>query len=71
MPHELTLAERLEEITVTITRGDLERLDKMITLFDAMAGLFSDDMFDDAWNLRNGMVPFEPGHEHYGPESDE
>lgn len=60
-----------EKIEVTITRGDLERLDKIITFTNAVAELFSADFYDDLWNMRNHMVPFEPGDEHYDPEIDE
>ena len=55
------MERKAEKIAVTITRGDLERLDKMITLFEAMAELFTEDFYDDAWNMRNAMVPFVPG----------
>lgn len=50
---------------------DLAKLDAFISLFDAMAGLFSEDFYDDAWNLRNKLVPFVPGDEHYDSVVDE
>ena len=66
----MTFAESEEEIACTITRGDLYRLDQIITLFDVLAEHFSCDFYDDAWNLRNHLVPFKPGDEHYDDERD-
>jgi hypothetical protein len=57
-----------EEVPAQISVDDLAKLDKFISLFDAMAGLFSEDFYDDAWNLRNHLVPFKPDDEHYDPE---
>lgn len=57
--------------TQPITKGELVRLDMMVTCFQAMAELFSTDFADDAWNLRNSLVPYQPGDEHYDPDGDE
>jgi hypothetical protein len=56
------MAHDLEVIDVKITRGDLKRLDRIIVFVEAMASFFSSDYYDDLWNMRNGMVPFEPDH---------
>ena len=63
------MGEREEdEITVTIYRDDLEKLDQMISVFDALASAGVEGFYDDAWNMRNHMVPFKPGDEHYDAE---
>lgn len=62
-------ARDLEWTTVKIRRGDLKRLDKIITFVEAMAQLFSEDFYDDLWNMRNGMIEFQPGDEHYDEET--
>lgn len=59
---------KLEWAHVRIYRGDLERLDRVITFVEAMAELFSEDFYDDLWNMRNGMVEFQPGDKHYDAE---
>lgn len=64
-------AHNLEWAMVRIRRGDLKQLDKIITFVEAMADLFSADFYDDLWNMRNGMLPFQPGDEHYDAESAE
>jgi hypothetical protein len=67
------IARSLEHVPCasTISRGDLERLDKIISLLNALAGLGLDSgIYDDAWTLRNHLVPFKAGDEHYDPECD-
>lgn len=74
MPDEEVLANinrGLERIPCrrTITRGDLERLDHIVSFFEALCEFAPCDLYDDAWNLRNHLVPFKPGDKHYDPES--
>jgi hypothetical protein len=64
------ILHKLEWTTVKVHREDLPRLDAMVTLFDALAGSGVDDMYDDAWNLRNQMVPYVEGDEHFSGEED-
>lgn len=62
------IAHSLEEIpcSPTISRGDLESLDQIITVLDSLCDNgFTTDLYDDMWNLRNHLVPFVPGDEHY------
>lgn len=63
---ELARVAREVPCSPTIRVGDLEDLDKVISFFNAMAehGLVN-DMYDNMWNLRNHLVPFVPGDEHY------
>lgn len=68
---EAEIARSLERLVVITTRGDLARLDRIITFAESMAELWSEDFADDLFNLRNHMVPFRPGDEHYDPDGDE
>lgn len=65
------IANSLERLVVVIRRGDLTRLDKILTCMEAMAKVFDSDMADDVFDLRNGMVPFKLGDEHYDAEADD
>lgn len=69
------LARAMEEVpcSSSIRRGDLEKLDRVISLFNAICEFEPTDMYDDMWNLRNHLVPFVPGDEHYdsGCDGDE
>jgi hypothetical protein len=58
-----------EQIPVMISRGDLKQIDRITSFFDAIAGYDPCGLYDDAWNLRNGLVPFQPGDEHYDAEA--
>ena len=57
-------------ITVKISPGDLQRLDAVITLLRTLACDFNPGMYDDVWNIRQGMVPFQPGDAHFDAEID-
>lgn len=78
-PNEAAIKAELdrlgEELVVVITRGDLKRLDAVCAFVESMAQLFSEDMADDMFNLRNGMVPFKDGEAKalglYEPGADE
>ena len=67
------LARKREDVPCasTISRGDLERLDHIISFFDALDGFCGSGFYDDAWNLRNHLVPFRPGDEHYDEDSED
>ena len=45
-----------------ISVGDIEALDRVIALHEAMADHGCEGYGDDLWNLRNALVPFPPGH---------
>jgi hypothetical protein len=49
----------------TITRGDLERLDNIVSFMEAIGRFTDPSLYDDAWNVRNHLVPFAPGDKHY------
>lgn len=57
----LPTEEALERVIVVISRGDLNRLDEIAGFFDQIGGFCLSTMADDSWNLRNAMVPFQPG----------
>lgn len=67
---ELEALLSLEEISCSpmVTRGDLARLDRIVTFFEEMIRWGLADMYDDAWNLRNHLVPFKQGDKHFDPE---
>lgn len=61
------LARSAEEVPCapTIRRGDLAHLDEIISFFDAVGNFGLVELYDNAWNLRNHLVPFQPGDQHY------
>lgn len=65
-----SIAHSLERVPCrrTISRGDLARLDNIVSFFDALGEFAPCDLYDDAWNLRNHLVPFKPGDKHHDPE---
>lgn len=58
---QLSIAEACEVMLVPIRRGDIDELDAIAEFFDRIAHCSLSTMADDAWNLRNGMVPYQPG----------
>ena len=69
--HEKQLARLMSQAEIpcspTIRESDLARLDQIIGFFSAILPWAAVDMYDDAWNLRNHLVPFVPGDWHYDP----
>lgn len=55
-------------LVVLLDTRDIAILDRAITLANVLATHFSSDMADDVWNLRNAILPFQPGDEHHIPE---
>jgi hypothetical protein len=70
--HRAELARKAEPVEVsTVRRGDLEGLDRVISLLKAMAEQGADGgHYDDAWNLRNHLCPFVEGDEHFAAEGE-
>ncbi len=66
------IARSLEEVpcSATIMRGDLESLDNIVSFFVAMASFIDcESMYDDLWNIRNRLVPFKEGEQHFNAEA--
>lgn len=76
-PNEAAIREEMARdaemvpCAASISRGYLERLDNIVAFFDAIADFTYPGLYDDAWNLRNHLVPFVEGDAHFDSEAEE
>lgn len=64
---DLSTEEALRQIVIVTHVGAIADLDEIVQFFDSV-GQWTGDLYDNAWNLRNGAIPYKPGDAHYGEE---